>query len=72
MLDQKRFHKILILSGVFLLIFALFGIASARQSADLIAEGKQIFLWYGPDWEREAGAVLTLSPIVLDDMMSAG
>lgn len=43
MLDQKRFHKSLILSGVFLLIFALFGIASARQSANLIAEGKHIF-----------------------------
>lgn len=47
MLNQKRFYEKLIYSGVFLLIFMLFGIASlqaaASQSADLIAEGKQIF-----------------------------
>lgn len=43
MLDQKRFYKTLILSGVFLLIFTLFGIVAAKQSANLIAEGKHIF-----------------------------
>jgi len=47
MLDQKTFHKILIHSGVLLLIFALLGTtgmqAKANQTADLIAEGKQIF-----------------------------
>ena len=47
MLSQKITHKVLIRSGVFLLIMVLFGAASmqaqARQSPDLIAEGKQIF-----------------------------
>jgi hypothetical protein len=47
MLNQKTFHKMLIRSGVFLLIVVLFGAAGmqaqARQSADLIAEGRQIF-----------------------------
>ena len=43
MLGQNRFYKILVLSGVFLLTFTVFGLAAARQSADLIAEGKQIF-----------------------------
>jgi hypothetical protein len=47
MLNQKRLHKTLIYSGSFFLIFVLFGAASlqaaARQTPDLIAEGKQIF-----------------------------
>ena len=47
MLRQKTFHKVLIYSGVFLLIVVLFGMASlqakAKQNMDLIAEGKQIF-----------------------------
>lgn len=47
MLNQKRFYKPLITSGVLLLIVALLGIASMRaaasQSANLIKEGKQIF-----------------------------
>jgi len=47
MLNQKRLHKTLIYSGSFLLIFVLLGAASvqatARQTPDLIAEGKQIF-----------------------------
>jgi hypothetical protein len=47
MLNQKRLHKTLIYSGAFLLIFVLLGAASlqatARQTPDLIAEGKQIF-----------------------------
>ncbi len=47
MLNQKRFYKTLIHSGVLLLTLMLFGIVSmqakASQSADLIAEGKQIF-----------------------------
>jgi hypothetical protein len=47
MLNQRRIHTTLIGSGGFLLIMVLFGIAgmqaSAKQSPDLIAEGKQIF-----------------------------
>jgi hypothetical protein len=47
MLYQKRFYKTLIHSGGFLLILTLFGIVSMRAaaspSADLIADGKQIF-----------------------------
>lgn len=47
MLYQNRFYKPLIYSGVLLLVLVLFGIASmqvqAQRSADLIAEGKQIF-----------------------------
>ena len=47
MLNQKRFHKTLIYSGVWLLILVLVGAASmqakASQTANLIAEGKQIF-----------------------------
>ncbi len=47
MLSQKSFTRILISSGVFLLIIGLLGAAGmqakARQTADLIAEGKQIF-----------------------------
>src|SRR5215212_440999 len=47
MLNQKTVYKVLIRSGVFLLIIVLFGVAAmqvrASQSANLIAEGKQIF-----------------------------
>jgi hypothetical protein len=47
MLNQTRFHRLLIYSGAFLLILVLFGAASmqakANQTANLIAEGKQIF-----------------------------
>ena len=47
MLNQKRFYRTLISSGVLLLIVALLGIVSMRaaasQSANLIKEGKQIF-----------------------------
>ena len=47
MLDQKMFHKMLIYSGVLLLIFALLvatGMqAKASQTANLITEGKHIF-----------------------------
>ncbi len=47
MLNQKPVYKMLIRSGVFLLALVLFGIASmqaqAKKSANLIAEGKQIF-----------------------------
>lgn len=47
MFDQKRVYKTLIRSGVLLLLLALFGFAAMRaaasQSANLIAEGKQIF-----------------------------
>ena len=47
MLNQKRFYKTLISSGVLFLIVALLGIASMRaaasQSVNLIKEGKQIF-----------------------------
>ena len=47
MLVQKTFYKSLIHSGVLLLILVLFGAnsmrASASQTANLIAEGKQIF-----------------------------
>jgi hypothetical protein len=47
MLNQKTFYKTLIYSGVFLVIVVLFGAAgmqaAASQSANLIAEGKQIF-----------------------------
>src|SRR5918993_3705249 len=47
MLNQKPVYKILIRSGVFLLALVLIGIAGtqaqARRSADLIAQGKQIF-----------------------------
>ena len=45
MLNQKPVYKILIRAGVFLLAVVLFGIASAqaKQSQDLVAEGKQIF-----------------------------
>ncbi len=47
MFKQKTFYKTLIYSGGFLLILMLFGIASmqarASQSANLIADGQQIF-----------------------------
>ena len=47
MLNQKKFHKVLIYSGAFLLIVVLFGAASmqanAKQTPNLSAEGKQIF-----------------------------
>ena len=47
MLGYKTFHKTLLYSGVLLLVLALFGAASlqarASQTANLIAEGKQIF-----------------------------
>src|SRR6266545_3433244 len=47
MFNQKTIYKTLIYSGGFLLILMLFGIASmqarASQSANLIADGKQIF-----------------------------
>lgn len=47
MLNQKTKPKTLIYAGVFLLLIVLFGAAAmhvrASQSADLIAEGKQIF-----------------------------
>lgn len=47
MLKQQTFHKMLIYAGALLLIFVLFGVASlqaqAKQTPDLIEEGKQIF-----------------------------
>jgi hypothetical protein len=47
MLNQKRFYKTLISSGVLLLIVALLGVASMRAAAspaqDLISQGKMIF-----------------------------
>lgn len=47
MLEQKTFRKVLIFSGMLLLVLVLFGAvrmqARASQSQDLIAEGKQIF-----------------------------
>src|SRR4026207_2156222 len=47
MLDQKTFRKMLISSGSLLLIFVLFVAvdrqAQASRTANLIAEGKQIF-----------------------------
>lgn len=47
MLKRNMFYKVLIYSGVFLLILVLLGAAGlqarASQSPDLIAEGKQIF-----------------------------
>ena len=47
MLNQKTFHKKLIYAGVVFLIFILVGAASmqakASQTANLIAEGRQIF-----------------------------
>jgi len=47
MLNQNMVYKILIHSGVFLLVLVLFGAASmqvkAKQTADLIAQGRQIF-----------------------------
>jgi hypothetical protein len=47
MLSQKKVYRPLMYSGVFLLIVALFGAATvraqARQTPDLIAEGRQIF-----------------------------
>jgi hypothetical protein len=47
MLNQKMFYKILIRSGILLLLLVLVGIASqqaqARRSASLIEQGKQIF-----------------------------
>src|SRR4026208_1044199 len=47
MLSQKKVYRPLMYSGVFLLIIALFGAATvraqARQTPDLIAEGRQIF-----------------------------
>lgn len=47
MLNQERFYKTLIYSGVFLSVLVLLGIANtqaqAGRSADLIAQGKQIF-----------------------------
>lgn len=47
MKNRKMFYRTLIYSGVFLLIFVLFGVASmqarASSTPDLIAEGKQIF-----------------------------
>jgi hypothetical protein len=47
MLSRKMNHKMLIYAGGFLLLFVMFGAAAmharASQSADLIAEGKQIF-----------------------------
>jgi len=47
MLTQKTVYKVLIRSGVLLLALVLIGITSsqvrARRSADLIAQGKQIF-----------------------------
>ena len=47
MVDRKPFHKMLIYSGALLLILVSFGMASmqakASQTANLIAEGKQIF-----------------------------
>jgi hypothetical protein len=47
MLNEKNFHRMLIYSGAFLLMVVLVGAArmqaQARQSPDLIAEGKQIF-----------------------------
>jgi hypothetical protein len=47
MLNQKKSYRILINSGIFLLIIVLFGAAGLRarasQAADLVAEGKQIF-----------------------------
>lgn len=47
MLEQKTFRKVLIFSGMLLLVLVLFGAvrmqARASQTQDLIAEGKQIF-----------------------------
>ncbi|HSM72128.1 MAG TPA: hypothetical protein VK851_11350 [Anaerolineales bacterium] len=47
MLIQRTFHKMLIYSGVLILIFILIGAVSmqvnASQTANLIAEGRQIF-----------------------------
>lgn len=47
MFDQKRVYKTLIRAGVLLLLLTLFGFAAMRaaasQSANLIAEGQQIF-----------------------------
>src|SRR5512133_3041589 len=47
MLEHKTFRKMLIFSGMLLLVFVLFGAARmqarASQSPDLIVEGKQIF-----------------------------
>jgi hypothetical protein len=47
MLEHKIFYKTLIYSGILLLVFVLFAAANiqarASQSADLIAEGQQIF-----------------------------
>src|ERR1051325_10098799 len=47
MLSQKPFRNLLVYSGVFLLVLVISSAvglqARAKQSADLIAEGKQIF-----------------------------
>jgi hypothetical protein len=29
------------------------------------ADKEHVYLWYGPDWQREAAAVLSLSPIII-------
>ena len=47
MLNQRTVQKMLVYSGVFLLVVVMFGVAGiqakANQTGDLIAEGKQIF-----------------------------
>jgi hypothetical protein len=32
-------------------------------------DGERVYLWYGPDWERETGAVGSFEPISLDRLL---
>jgi hypothetical protein len=34
-------------------------------------DGKSVYLWYGPDYERETNAVIAFAPILVTDLLSA-
>jgi hypothetical protein len=34
-------------------------------------DGARIYLWYGPEHDREGGAVISFAPILLDDILHA-
>jgi hypothetical protein len=34
-------------------------------------DGKSVYLWYGPDYEREAEAVIAFPPILVADLLNA-
>ncbi len=34
-------------------------------------DGEWVYLWYGPDYEREVGAVIAFPPILVADLLNA-